>query len=240
MSATGRGIRVVATSLITLLVVAALVGVGVAVGRTHASGTIEVSGSASASGTPDTVTFSIGVSTTDASTAAALAANNAHTRAVEAALLDAGATRSGLATSGLNVSSVTNARGQITGYQVYDELTVTSHAVARAGRLIGAGLAAAGNTAQLSGITYSITNQSSVLARARAKAIANAHRAASQLARAASTSLGGVTKIVDDEINQPYVVHGSYGFAATKAAAVPVEPGVQSVSVSVRVTYALG
>ena len=239
MSTTTRTTRVV----VEVVVAIALVVVGLVVGhaRSGASGTIEVSGTASASGAPDTVAFSIGVSTTGASTAAALAANNQRTRTVEAALLGAGATKSGLATSGLNVSTVTNSHGQVTGYQVYDELTVTSHRVARAGSLIGAALAAAGNAAQLSGITYSITNQSTVLARARAKAIANAHRAAAQLASAASTTLGAVRSIVDNENNQPIVFPGFTTFAAVKAAAsVPVQPGTQSVSVSVRVTYSLG
>ncbi len=240
MSATGRVIRVIATVLVTLLVIAALVGVGYAVGRTHAPGSIEVSGSASASGVPDTVAFTIGVSTTNASTAAALAANNTRTRAVESALLAAGEPRTGLATSGLNVSSVTNAQGQVTGYQVYDELTVTSHHVARAGRLIGAALGAAGNTAQLSGITYSITNRSAVMARARAKAMANAKHAAAQLAGAASATLGAVTHIVDNEVSQPFIEPGFYAATAAKAAALPVQPGNQSVSVTVRVTYALG
>lgn len=239
MSSTGRSVRVAATTLVTILVVAALLGAGYAAGRAHRAGTIEVSGSASASGVPDTVAFTIGVTTTKASTAESLAANNARTRAVESALLAAGVPRSGLATSGLSVSNVTNAHGQVTGYQVYDELTVTSHHVARAGALLGAALAAAGNSAQLSGITYSITNQSTVLARARAKAMADAHRAAAQLASAASTSLGAVTHIVDNEVNQPFVEPGPFTFAAAKSAALPVQPGTQSVSVTVRVTYAL-
>ncbi len=229
------------TRVIVILVVLVLVASGFALwARSGPSGTIEVTGSASASGVPDTVAFSIGVVTTGASTAAALRTNNARTRALETALLAAGELRSGLATSGLNVSPVTNAHGQVTGYQVDDQLTVTSHRVEHAGALIAAALGAAGNTAQLSGITYSITNRSAVLARARAVAIANAHRAASQLAAAASAPLGAVRTIVDDETSPPVVYPGVYGFAAVKAASVPVRPGTQSVSVTVRVTYALG
>ena len=229
------------TRVIVVLVVLVLVGTGFVAlrARSGPTGTIEVTGSASASGVPDTVAFTIGVTTTGASTAAALRANNARTRSLEAALLAKGEPRSGLATSGLNVSSLTNAHGQVTGYQVDDQLTVTSHHVQRAGTLIAAAVAAAGNTAQLSGITYSITNQSAVLARARAAAIASAHRAASQLASAASATLGAVRTIVDDESNPPVVWPGVYGFAAAKVASVPVQPGTQSVSVTVRVTYTL-
>ena len=236
MSGPSRTTRVIVVLVVLVLVAAGFVALRA---RSGPSGTIEVTGSASASGTPDTVAFSIGVVTTGASTAAALRTNNARTRALEAALLAIGEPRSGLATSGLNVSSITNAHGQVTGYQVDDELTVTSHRVGHAGALIAAALSAAGNTAQLSGITYSITNQSAVLARARASAMANAHRAASQLASAASTSLGAVRTIVDDESNPPVVLPGVYGFAAVKAASVPVQPGTQSVSVTVRVTYTL-
>lgn len=236
MSAAPRSTRAIVAVVIAIVAL----GVGLVIGHSRSTpGTIAVTGTASASGTPDTVAFTIGVSTSGASTAAALAANNARTRSVEAALLAAGARKSGLATSGLNVSPVTNAHGAVTGYQVYDELRVTSHHVARAGALIGAAVAAAGNAAQLSGIAYSITNRSAVMARARTQAMENARRAADQLARAASTTLGAVTSIVDNESSPPVVFPGPYGFAMKAAASVPVQAGTQSVSVTVRVTYAL-
>ncbi len=239
MTTAPRTSRTIVASTVIALVA---LGAGLAIGhhRGAAPGTIAVTGTASATGTPDTVAFSIGVSTSGASTASALAANNARTRAVETALLAAGARKSGLATSGLNVSTTTDNQGRVTGYQVYDELTVTSHLVTRAGSLIAAALGAAGNTAQLSGITYSITDQSAVLARARAHAVANAERAASQLAHAAHRSLGAVTSVVDLENNQPVIYPVPYAFGAVKAASsVPVEAGTQSVSVTVKVSYAL-
>lgn len=228
------------TILLAVLVVVALV-VGLVVGNRHTgSGSLTVSGTGTATGSPDTVSFQIAVSTTGPSTASALAANNARTRAVEAALLAHGATKSGIATSGLNVSSTTNNQGVITGYSVYDELTVTSHRLARTGAMIGAAVTAAGNAAQLSGITYSITNQSTVLAAARAKAVANAHTAATQLARAAGATLGSVTSLVDEENSQPVIYPGTFMYGAVKAASsVPVRPGTQSVSVTVKVVYAL-
>ncbi len=226
---------------LVVLVVVALVG-GIAIGhRRGSSGTITVTGTGTATGSPDTVSFQIGVSTSGASTASALTANNARMRAVEAALLAHGAVKSGLATSGLNVSSTTNNQGVITGYSVYDELTVTSHRLSSTGAMIEAAVTAAGNTAQLSGITYSITNQSTVLAAARAKAVASAHDAAAQLARAAGASLGSVTSLVDEENNQPVIYPGPFMYGAVKAASsVPVRPGTQSVSVSVKIVYALG
>ena len=123
-AATNRRLSLTAGLVVVLVV--ALIG-GIAIGhRRNFSGTIMVTGSGTATGSPDTVSFQIAVSTTGPSTASALAANNARTRAVEAALLAHGATKSGIATSGLNVSSTTNNQGVITGYSVYDELTVTS------------------------------------------------------------------------------------------------------------------
>ncbi len=232
--------RLSLTAGLVVVLVVALVG-GIAIGhRRSSSGTITVTGSGTATGSPDTVSFQIAVSTTGTSTASALAANNARTRAVEAALLAHGATKAGIATSGLNVSSTTNNQGVITGYSVYDELTVTSHRLARTGAMIGAAVTAAGNAAQLSGITYSITNQSTVLAAARAKAVTNAHTAATQLARAAGATLGSVTSLVDEENSQPVIYPGTFMYGAVKAtSAVPVRPGTQSVSVTVKVVYAL-
>ncbi len=229
-----------------VLGLAVLVGIALvvcfAVGHRRAgTATITVTGSGTASGSPDTVSFQIGVSTSGPSTVSALAANNARTRAVETALLAHGATKSGLATSGLNVSPTTNNQGVIIGYTVDDQLTVTSHRLSRTGAMIEAAVTAAGNTAQLSGITYSITDQSTVLAKARAAAVANAHAAAVQLARAAGATLGPVSSLVDQATSQPVIYPGPYLFGAAKAtSSVPVRPGTQSASDTVKIVYSLG
>ena len=47
-----------------------------------------------------------------------------------------------------------------------------------------------GNGIQLSGVTFSISNQSKLLAAARARAMENAHVEAAQVAKGGGTTLG--------------------------------------------------
>ena len=98
------------------IVIAAIAFTGVVLGRNNERGraaTITVTGSGTVTGTPNTVSFQIGVSTTAASANAALAENNQKTAALEATLLKNGITKKDLQTSGLNIYDNTNAMGTI-------------------------------------------------------------------------------------------------------------------------------
>ncbi len=225
--------------LVAAIVVAAAIGLGDVLGRarTGAPRTISVTGLGLVRATPDTFSFSIDVHTTGASTTAALAANDATTGRVDAALHAAGVVAGSLATTSLAVNPTYGSQGQITGYAVDDQIDVTSHLVARAGAILGAAIDAAGNAGQVSGLTFSLSAQSPVRARARVAALANANHAARELARAAGAHLGPVVSLVDHEHAAPQEVPIPI-FASTAAAPrVPVSPATQSVSVTVAVVY---
>ncbi|MGC8499216.1 MAG: SIMPL domain-containing protein [Acidimicrobiales bacterium] len=227
--------------LVAAIVVAAAIGLGDVLGRAHvgAPRTISVTGLGVVRATPDTFSFSIDVHTTGASTAAALVANDARTRQVDAALRAAGVAAGSLATTSLAVSPTYGPQGQITGYGVDDQIDVTSHLVDRAGTILGAAIDAAGNAGQVSGLTFSLSAQSPVRARARVAAVANADHAARELARAAGAHLGPVVSLVDHEHAVPLEVPLPV-FASTAAVPrVPVSPATQSVAVSVAVVYQL-
>jgi uncharacterized protein len=225
-------------AFVVLLCVAALIAF-VATGNQPArNNTISVTGTATASGTPDTAAFSIGVTTTAASASSALAKNNRQTRSLEATLFRSGVTKANLQTSGLSIYPATNNNGQVTGFTVSDNLVVTMHNMKKVGTAIDAAANAVGNDVTLSGITFSLSNDSGLLASARSKAIRSAHTIAAQLASAANESLGSALKITDQE-NQSTSTIVPYANDAV-GSSVPVQAGSQQVSVSVSVTYALG
>ncbi len=227
--------------LVAAIVVGAAIGLGDILGRapSGAPRTIAVTGLGFVRATPDTFSFSIDVHTTGASTAAALTANDARTRQVDAALRAGGVAAGSLATTSLDVSPTYGSRGQITGYAVDDQIDVTSHLVNRAGTILGAAIAAAGNAGQVSGLTFSLSAQSPARARARVAALANANHAARELARAAGDHLGEVVSLVDHEHAVPQEVPIPVFASAAAAPRVPVAPATQSVSVSVSVVYQL-
>lgn len=229
--------------LVALVVVLALgIGaIGYAIGNAGSSpaGRISVTGSATVMGVPDSVSFTIGVQTTNANASVCLAANDRRVAALEAALRRAGVPTKGMQTSDLEIYDDTNDSGQVTGFTVDNTLNVTMSDIARAGHAIEAAAKVAGNGIQLYGISFSLVNDPHLMATARTKAVDAAHEQATDLARASGTSLSGVLSITDDEnvpsgstFPQPLAVYAS-------GTAVPIEAGQQAVTIQVSVVYAL-
>ncbi len=232
--------------LTLVLAVATVVGaiaVGDALARPSASvaRTVSVTGVGTVTAAPDTFTFSVDVVTSAPTTAAALAANDARVVALDRALATQRVTRRELSTTSLSVNPTYDGHGHVTGYQVDDQVTVTSHQVTHAGAILGAAVAAAGNPGQISGLTFSVSSQSAARARARADAILAAASAAKTLARAAGTTVGRVISIVDEENASPIVIpEPVFAAASARAPNVPVSPGTQTISVTVKVVDQLG
>jgi uncharacterized protein YggE len=215
--------------------------VAVAVGhKSSPAATISVTGSGTVQGTPNPVSFQIGVQSVASSAVGALEKNNAEVKAMRATLLAHGVAKKNMQTSGLDVYQNTNNAGVVTGFTVQNYINVTMHQIKKAGSAIDAAAHAVGNGIQLNGITFSISNESKLLAAARAKAMRNAHTEAAQVASGGGTSLGSIVKITDQENSTPTGVFYPVG-AAFKAAtsSVPIEAGSQSISVQVSVVYAL-
>lgn len=234
---TGRAVFLLAFAVI----VAAIAFTGESLGRTSSSSpdTISVTGSGTVRGTPNTMSFNVGVQTMAASATSALEENNSQMRALEATLLRHGLTKSGLQTSDLEIYENTNNEGAITGFTVDDQLDATTHHLDQAGAALDAAAHAVGNDITLNGVTFSISNQSRLLAAARARAVQNAHLEATQIAKGAGATVGAALRVVDEEnTGSSGVVYTPNSFEAA-ASAVPVESGTQSVNVEVKVVFAL-
>lgn len=237
-----RGYARLVFLLLFALVIAAIAFTGESLGhhRGAAGATITVTGSGTVHGTPNTVSFQLGVQTVASSAASALDENNVKTKALESALLRHGLTKKDLQTSGLNIYENTGPNGNVTGFTAEDDLTVTSHDIKQSGAAIDAAAHAVGNGIQLSGVTFSISNQSSLLAAARSRAVENAHTAAAQIAKGGGTSVGSIVSVVDEEnTGSTGIVYPYPTFAAAANKNVPIEAGTQAVSVQVKVVYAL-
>jgi uncharacterized protein YggE len=227
--------------LVAVLVVTAVGLVGVALGHSQSTpkGTIVVTGSGTVQGTPDTVSFQIGVQNVTQSAVQALSDNNARVSALENSLLGHGVTHKDMQTSGLDIYENTNDQGTVTGFTVVDDLNVTMHQIGEAGAAIDAAVHAVGNGVQLYGVSFSISNESKLLAAARAKAMQNARTEASQVASGGNASLGAIEKITDQENSTSNIFPYSNFQSSGLAASVPLKPGSQAINVQVSVVYAL-
>lgn len=228
--------------IVIVLLIAALVGEAFYYRSGHSSTsgrrTITVTGSGSVIGQPDTVNFQIGVQTIKPTATASLSANNTEVASLESTLVRNGVTKKDLQTSGLDIYANTS-HGVITGFTVTNTLEVTLHDVAKAGGAIDAAANAVGNDVQFNGVSLSMSNQSSYLAAARAKALAHAATTAAQLARAAGEKLGPLVSVVDHENQSSSIVYPGR-FATANGAATSILPGTQTISVTVTAVFQLG
>lgn len=197
-------------------------------------------GVGSASSRPDTLTLGIGVQTRGRAAQEALDANSRLATATIDALRAAGVAEADLQTSRLSVSPTQDpTSGRITGYEVENMLTATLRDVDRAGAVIDAAGAAAGDAVRVQRLDFSVADDSGVRAQARADAVRKAQDQARQLAEAAGVPLGAVRSITEVTAAQPPTPYERDAGAAAQAA-VPVLPGTQETRVHVQVVYDIG
>jgi len=202
--------------------------------------TITVTGSGQVEGTPDTATFTIGVDTTASKAVDALEQNNAQVAALEQSLEQSGVALKDMQTSSLDLSANTNSRGRIINFSADDELNVTMHDLTKLGAALDAAVQATGNGVTLGGISFSVSNQSALLASARSQAMLAASTEATQVAAGGGLTLGPIAKITDQENASQQLYYSNLNtFAPTASASVPVQPGQQQISVQVTVVYQL-
>jgi hypothetical protein len=206
-----------------------------------AGATITVTGNGQVEGTPDTANFSVGVQTTSHSAVNALERNNAQVTALENSLEADGVLVKNIQTSWLDLSANTNSAGDVTGFTADHELSVTMSNLGKLGSALDDAVHATGNGVTLGGISFSISNQSALLAAARSQAMLEANTEASQVAAGGGLALGPIVKVTDQENAGQQVFFAPVNVAAGSPSdsAVPVQPGQQQISVSVTVVYQL-
>jgi uncharacterized protein YggE len=203
------------------------------------SGRISVTGTGTVTGVPNQLILSIGVQVKAASVSTALSEANQAVSRVTAALRDRGVAAADIQTADLYIQPDLRGAAQTpNGYSVSESVTATLRQVSAAGGQIDAAVRAGGNAVTVNGISLNLTDTSSLLARARKAAVANARTKAAQYAAALGQPLGPVVSISDQADSGPYLP-GAARTAAGAESSVPISPGTQQLSVSVTVVYAV-
>jgi hypothetical protein len=169
--------------------------------------------------------------------------NNAQTQKMIQALTDFGIDAKDIRTTNFSIWPMDKydpMTGTPTGEKVYtvdNTVYVTIRDLAKLGDLLDTVVAAGANT--VNSIQFDVADKSAALKQARADAVKNAGVQAQELADAAGVKLGDIQNIGFYD-SQPYpVFDGKGGGAATEAAAVPIQPGQLTFTVTVNVTYEL-
>jgi len=171
-----------------------------------------------------------------------MADNARRMTATIAALRQAGIADRDIRTSSLRLSpQYRYADGQapvITGYEAANQVSVRFRDVAKSGAVLDALVAAGAN--QINGPNLEVDKPEAALDEARTQAIAAARARAELYARAAGLHVKRIVRIGESGADEPSPVRPMMMLqSARKADATPIEPGEQSLSVNVQVTFEL-
>ena len=203
--------------------------------------TVSVTGSGQANLVPDIAYIYVGVHTEKPSAAEAMDENNAQTQKMIDALLKFGIDKKDIRTTNFSIwpqDKYDPMTGTPTGQKMYvvdNTVYVTVRDLGKLGDLLDTVIAAGANT--VNSIQFDVADKTEALKQARAEAVKDAAVQAQELADAAGVKLGEVQSIGFYD-SQPYPVYdGKGGGAAVEAAAVPIQPGQLTFTVTVSMTY---
>jgi uncharacterized protein YggE len=200
---------------------------------------VTVVGHGEVKGTPDTATVQIGVETEAATAKDALAQNTTQAQAIQAQLVKLGVAEKDIQTSNFSINpTYGNDNRQVTGYHVSNMVTVKIRDLAKSGTLLDQVVQAGANS--IYGVSFSVEDPQALLDKAREQAVQNAKARATQLASAGGAGVGDVLVISENVAAQPIPMPMAAARAEdAQSSAVPVQPGEQSFSVDVQVTFGL-
>lgn len=204
--------------------------------------TLSVAGSGEAFLAPDIANIYIGVHTERPTAAEAVEENNTQTEALIQAIRDFGIDAKDIRTINFSIWPMDQydpATGRPTGeksYAVDNTVSVTIRELDQLGDLLDTAVQAGANT--VNNVQFDVADRDEALQQARAEAVKDAQEQAQALAQAAGLSLGEIQSISFIE-PQPYPIFDGRGGggAAAEAAAVPIQPGQLTFTVTVNVTY---
>ena len=199
---------------------------------------VTVVGAGQVTGSPDTLTIDASMESIAPDATAAMNQTNERQEDVIDALVDMGIDRKDLATTEADLQPQYGPdNAAITAYRATNSINVTVRDLEQASDAIGLIVGTGGNATRINSISYSIEDDSQMVRDARARAFEDAKDRAGQYANLSGLDLGKVMSISESGGALP-----PQPMAAPRAmmeAAVPLEPGEQTVGFNVTVIWEL-
>ncbi|RPJ20237.1 MAG: DUF541 domain-containing protein [Chloroflexi bacterium] len=206
--------------------------------------TLSVSGNGQAYLAPDIASIYLGVHTENETAADAVAENTAQTQKVIQAITDFGIDAKDVRTTNFSIWPMDKfdpVSGRPTGEKMYavdNTVYVTVRDLDTLGDLLDTVVQAGANT--VNSVQFDVAEKTEALKQARADAVKDAESQAQALAEATGLSIGEIQSISFVDNQYPiFDGKGGGGGVASEAAAVPIQPGQLTFTVTVNVTYAL-
>jgi uncharacterized protein YggE len=200
---------------------------------------VTVVGSGKVQGTPDTVTIDAAMETIAPDATSALNQSNDRMTAVLDAVKNQGIDAKDIGTTGVTLQPQYGDNSVITAYRASNSIEVKVRKFDVASGVITAIQTAGGNATRINSVNLSIEDDSQLVKDARANAFNDAKDRAEQYAQLSGLALGKVISISEaGALPPPPTPMPRYD--AMAEAAVPIEPGQQTVGFSVTVIWELG
>ena len=185
------------------------------------------------------MTADVGIEFTAPDVTVAMNQTNDRQQAVINALAGAGVDRKDISTTEVSLQpQYDSSGGTITGYRADNSIRVKIHPADSASHVLAVIVGTGGDATRINSVSYSIADDSQLVKDARARAFQDAKDRAEQYAQLSGLGLG---KIISISEASGGAAHGAYA-APTRSgmqAAVPLEPGQQTVSFSVTAVWEL-
>lgn len=204
--------------------------------------TVNVSGAGQISAQPDIAVVALGVQTEAEEAATALTENSQQMQALVDVLKDAGTAAEDIQTQVVRLypryEDKPGEEGQreLIGYTATNVIEVRLLDLDAVGSILDTAVQAGGN--RIEGIRFEVSEPTAYLDQAREAAWNDAQHKAEQLASLAGAELGEVLTISESGRGPQPIVERPVAVEA--AAAVPIEPGSQTIEVDLQVTWLLG
>lgn len=204
---------------------------------------ISVSGTGIVTGTPDTLTLSVGVSILRPTVQAAVDDAAQRAQQLISALESQGVAERDIQTANYSIwpqYDYQNDQQVLRGYQVDNTLSIKIRDLDRAGTIIDAATEAGGDAARVTGLRFALEDNAELLVAAREAAWQDALGKAQQLADLAGVGLAAPVRIAENVSTPPIPVAYERALAADASFTTPIQAGESQVTVTVSVTFAIG
>ena len=189
-------------------------------------------------GAPDTLTAQVGIEVVAPDATAAMNQTSYRQRAVIDSLTAGGTDAEDISTTGVNLQQQYGENSTVTGYRAANTISVRVRDLDAAPGTLATIIDAGGDATRINSVSFSIEDDSKLLSDARTKAFEDAKGRAQQYTELSELSLGRIISISETPGGGP-PMPVPMPRADAMAAAVPLEPGEQTVSFSVTAIWEL-
>jgi uncharacterized protein len=197
---------------------------------------VTVVGSGQVQGVPDTLTAEVGIQFRAPDATAAMDQTNGRQQAVIDALAGSGVDRKDISTTEVSLQPEYDVSGGVvTGYRADNSIRIKIHPADSASHVLAVIVSTGGDATRINSVSYSITDDSQLVKDARGRAFQDAKDRAEQYAKLSGLELGNIISISETPGGSTPPPVPRSGMQA----AVPLEPGQQTVSFSVTASWQL-